>query len=89
MPIFWKNKDKEYAIIGLGRFGGNLARRLVTLGHTVLGIDIDPHVVKEIADEITEAVILDATDLSASTRLYSKLCRLIQRPDYRWVSRRD
>ena len=28
MPLFKKSKDKEYAIIGLGRFGGSLARRL-------------------------------------------------------------
>jgi trk system potassium uptake protein len=65
MPKFKKNKKNEYAIIGLGRFGGSLARRLETLGHTVLGIDIDPHVVKEISDEISEAAILDATDEDA------------------------
>jgi trk system potassium uptake protein TrkA len=65
MPSFRKTKDKEFAIIGLGRFGGSLARRLETLGHPVLGIDVDPRLVKEIADEITEAVILDATDEDA------------------------
>jgi len=65
MPLFKKNKDKEFAIIGLGRFGGSLARRLESLGHPVLGIDIDPRLVKEIADEITEAVVLDATDEEA------------------------
>jgi len=65
MPFFKKNKDKEFAIIGLGRFGGSLARRLETLGHTVLGIDIDPRIVKEIADELTEAVVLDAMDEEA------------------------
>jgi len=55
----------EFAIIGLGGFGGSLARRLVTLGHPVLGMDLDPRMVKEIADEITETVILDATDEDA------------------------
>jgi trk system potassium uptake protein len=65
MPFFKNNKDKEFAIIGLGRFGGSLARRLEALGHPVLGIDSDPHVVKEIADELTEAVILDAMDEEA------------------------
>jgi len=65
MPSFRKTKDKEFAIIGLGRFGGSLARRLETLGHPVLGIDLDPRQVKEIADEITETVILDATDEDA------------------------
>jgi trk system potassium uptake protein len=65
MPFFKKTKDKEFAIIGLGPFGGSLARRLETLGHPVLGIDSDAHVVKEIADEITEAVVLDAMDEEA------------------------
>jgi trk system potassium uptake protein len=66
MPFFRKdpnqNQENEFAIIGLGRFGSSLARRLEALGHRVLGIDIDPRLVKEIADEITEAVVLDATD---------------------------
>jgi len=67
MPLFKKDKDqdKEFAIIGLGRFGGSLARRLEALGHPVLGIDIEPRLVKEIAAEITEAVVLDATDEEA------------------------
>jgi trk system potassium uptake protein len=65
MSFFKRNQEKEYAIIGLGRFGSTLARRLQNLGHNVMGIDIDPRVVKEIADEISEAVILDATDEEA------------------------
>jgi trk system potassium uptake protein len=65
MQLFSKNKDKEYAVIGLGRFGGPLARRLESLGHPVLGIDLDARLVKEIAHEITEAAALDATDEDA------------------------
>jgi trk system potassium uptake protein TrkA len=66
MPLFTrKTKTKEIAIIGLGRFGGSLGRRLEALGHAVLGIDNDARLVKEIADEITEAVVLDATDEEA------------------------
>lgn len=67
MPLFNKNKDieNEFAIIGLGRFGGSLARRLEALGHNVLGIEIDPHTAKVFSDEITETVILDATDEDA------------------------
>jgi len=61
MPFLKKTQEKEYAIIGLGRFGSSLARRLEALGHRVLGIDIDSRVAKEIADEITEACVLDAT----------------------------
>ena len=67
MPLFKKNKeqDKEIAVIGLGHFGGSLARRLEALGHRVLGIDVNPQLVKEIAGDITEAVILDASDEEA------------------------
>jgi len=53
--------EKEFAVIGLGRFGGSLARRLEAMGHTVLGVDIDMARVQEIADDITSAVALDAT----------------------------
>ena len=53
--------EKEFAVIGLGRFGGSLARRLEAMGHTVLGVDSDMARVQEIADEIASAVALDAT----------------------------
>jgi trk/ktr system potassium uptake protein len=66
MPLFArKNRTKEIAIIGLGSFGSSLARRLEALGHPVMGIDIDPRLVKDLADEITEAIVLDATDEEA------------------------
>jgi len=58
-------KPREVAIIGLGRFGGSLARRLEELGQSVLAIDLDPQRAKEIADEITETLLLDATDPEA------------------------
>lgn len=52
---------KEFAVLGLGRFGGSLARRLEDLGHTVLGVDVDMARVQDFSDEITSAVALDAT----------------------------
>lgn len=60
-----KNTSREFAVIGLGGFGASLSRRLEALGHSVLGIDLDPRLAKEIGDEITEVVILDATDEDA------------------------
>ena len=60
-----KNREREFAIIGLGRFGGALALRLEELGQSVLGVDIDPQKAKEIAVEITETAVLDATDPDA------------------------
>lgn len=56
---------KEFAIIGLGRFGASLARRLEAMGHIVLGIDIDMTLVQAISDDITSAAALDATNEDA------------------------
>lgn len=56
---------KEFAVIGLGHFGASLARRLEVMGHTVLGIDSDMAQVQAIADDITSAVALDATNEAA------------------------
>ncbi|MEZ4517953.1 MAG: TrkA family potassium uptake protein [Chloroflexota bacterium] len=60
-----RKQDKEFVVIGLGRFGSRLARRLSQLNHTVLGIDVDPVKVQYIADEISDALILDATNEEA------------------------
>ncbi len=56
---------KEFAVIGLGRFGASLARRLEEMGHVVLGVDSDMAQVQAIADDITSAVALDATNEDA------------------------
>ena len=50
------------AVIGLGRFGSNLARTLTELGHDVLAIDISERAVQGIADTVTQAITADATD---------------------------
>jgi len=57
--------EQEFAVIGLGRFGRALALRLEETGHSVLGIDIDRDVVQRLADDLTAAVALDATDADA------------------------
>lgn len=56
---------REYAVIGLGRFGASLARTLEEQGHAVLAIDIDPELVQSIADFTTQAATLDATNEDA------------------------
>lgn len=60
-----RNPKPEFAVIGLGRFGGSLALALTERGCNVLGIDLDRNVVQTIADEITQAVALDSTDEGA------------------------
>lgn len=53
---------KQFVVIGLGRFGSSVARSLYSLGHDVLAVDMDEDRVAEVADEVTHAVQLDATD---------------------------
>ncbi len=55
----------RFAVIGLGRFGSRLARRLAAAGAEVIAIDQDRRVVEEIRDQVTLAVSLDATDEQA------------------------
>ena len=57
--------NKQFVIIGLGRFGSSVARTLSELGNDVLAIDKDEDIVQEISDEVTHAVQLDATDENA------------------------
>lgn len=68
MPLkFWyggKN-EKEFVVIGLGRFGGSIVKELVRLGADVLAIDSNQERVDEFAKIATQAVIADTTDEAA------------------------
>ena len=57
--------NKQFVVIGLGRFGESVAKTLYSLGHDVLAIDMDEDSVQEISDSVTHAVQMDATDESA------------------------
>lgn len=57
-----RNGKKEFAVIGLGRFGTSLALTLMERGFSVLGIDREPEIVQRLADQITQTVAMDATD---------------------------
>ncbi len=56
---------QRFAVIGLGRFGQQLARALSADGAEVLGIDRDGARVEAVRDEVTVAVRLDSTDEEA------------------------
>lgn len=60
-----KANKQEFAVIGLGRFGTAVARALLARGHAVLGIDRNREVVQPLSDELSEALIMDATDEDA------------------------
>lgn len=53
---------KQYAVIGLGRFGSSVAKTLYELDNEVMGIDTDDEKVQNISEHITHAIQVDATD---------------------------
>lgn len=53
---------RQFAVIGLGRFGSAMATTLSELGQDVIGVDGDAEKVRQLADTVTQAVELDATD---------------------------
>lgn len=55
---------KQFAVIGLGRFGASVAGALYTLGYDVLGIDSNEEKTQMLADNLTHIVTADATDES-------------------------
>lgn len=56
---------KQFAVIGLGRFGSSVARTLAQAGAEVLAIDSEEERVQELAPIVTHAVQADATDEEA------------------------
>jgi trk system potassium uptake protein TrkA len=53
---------KQYAVIGLGRFGGSICEALLSHGVEVLAIDRSEERVNKFAGKATYAVVADATD---------------------------
>lgn len=58
-------KRQQFGVIGLGRFGSAIAVTLTELGHDVIGVDGDELPVQRLADVITHALQIDATDEKA------------------------
>lgn len=54
--------SKQFAVIGLGRFGRSLAVTLSRLGAEVLAVDVDEERINAIAPFVTESVQADATN---------------------------
>ena len=52
----------QFAVIGLGRFGSAASLELMRLGHQVIGIDSNSKFINRLADQLSHAVIADATD---------------------------
>ena len=57
--------QQRVTVIGLGRFGMSLARRLSVHGAEVVAIDSEQSLINDIQDDVAIAVRLDSTDESA------------------------
>jgi len=56
---------RQFAVIGLGRFGMTVAETLAKKGAPVLAIDSDPDVIERVKDMVSDAIQMDSTDESA------------------------
>lgn len=52
---------KQFAVIGLGRFGSSIAKYLYSAGYEVMAIDKDMERIEAIKDEVTHALQVDVT----------------------------
>ena len=53
---------RQFAVIGLGRFGMSVAMTLAQTGYEVIAVDSDEERVQEIADHVTYALRADVTE---------------------------
>ena len=62
-----RKETRQFAVIGLGRFGRAVCRSLYNMGYDVLGIDVDEKLVAQALTDglTTNAIRLDCTEVSA------------------------
>ena len=63
---------KTYLVVGLGRFGTEVACRLCQLGNEVLAIDTNSDLVQQVSSNVTHAVVGDARDKEVLRALGAK-----------------
>ena len=59
------NTQKQYIVVGLGRFGRAIAETLCEDGAEVLGVDQRMDLVERLRDELTQTIQMDAMDRDA------------------------
>jgi trk system potassium uptake protein len=57
--------NKQFMVIGAGRFGSSVARTLYTRGHDVMVVDNDESLIQQISDSVTHAVQANAINEGA------------------------
>lgn len=68
---------KSFAVIGLGRFGAAVVRKLFEMGYEVLAVDINMEKVNAIADFATKSVCGDAKEESVLKQIGIKNCSCV------------
>lgn len=63
---------KSCIVVGLGRFGSEVARRVCQLGCEVLAVDVNNDLVQQISTDVTQAVVADARDKDVLRALGAK-----------------
>lgn len=58
-------KARQFAVIGIGRFGASVASKLYEMGYDVLAIDTSEARIEAIGDKVTHAVVADSTSETA------------------------
>lgn len=64
-----KISDKQFAVIGLGRFGLSVCQELVDSGAQVLAIDVNEDKVKAVAQFVTQAIVANCSIEETVTEL--------------------
>lgn len=57
-----RQKQKQFLVLGLGRFGRSVAKALTDMGHEVMAVDTNSAIVDDVAEEVTQCVQADVTD---------------------------
>lgn len=60
-----KIKNCTFGVVGLGNFGSSVARELQRFGNHVIGIDISEARVANLAETLSQVMIVDARDDAA------------------------
>ncbi|MBV5259982.1 TrkA family potassium uptake protein [Synechococcus moorigangaii CMS01] len=64
---FRREENRQFAVIGLGRFGRAVCMKLHNMGYEVLGTDVNPKLVAQVTSEkiVSHAMQLDSTEVTA------------------------
>lgn len=68
---------KQFAVIGLGRFGLSVATTLYDMGHEVLAIDLSEERIHKHLEDVTQALQADSTDEQTMKEIGIRNCDVV------------